>query len=136
MTGPRVYTVEEAQELVPVFIEAFDKLDKLRSRLSDVKIKLTALEMIWGSKVNEKECPDHTEGVHHVEELKELEEQFNTVLADLAARGVTVKDIETGLVDVYHVRDGHLVNLCWQRGEDEIIAWHHVDAGFAGRQDL
>ena len=136
MVGPRVYTEEEAQELVPIFVKAFDKLDGLRSRLADVKIKLTALEMIWGSKVNEKDCPDHIEGVHHLEELKGLEEQFNTVLADLAARGVTVKDIESGLVDVYHVRDGHLVNLCWKRGEKEIVAWHHVDTGFSGRQDL
>jgi len=136
MAGPRVYTVDEANALVPSFEASFTRLDELREQLRTVKIKLTALEMIWGSGVNQADCPDHKEGVDLVRQLKELEEAFNAVLAGLAERSVTVKDIESGLLDVFHVRDGTLVNLCWQRGEERFKAWHHVDAGFAGRQPL
>ena len=136
MPGPHVYTVEEANALVPDLETAFTRLDELRDQLRAVKIKLTALEMIWGSSVNQRDCPDHKEGVDLMRQLKELEEAFNAVLAELGQRSVTVKDIDTGLLDVFHVREGTLVNLCWKRGEPQFAAWHHVDAGFAGRQPL
>jgi hypothetical protein len=136
MTGPRVYTVAEANALVPSFEAAFADLDKLRAQLRAAKIKLTALEMIWGAGVNEASCPDHDEGLSLLEQLKALEEAFNTVLASLAEHGATVKDVDSGLLDLYHVREGVLVHLCWKRGESEFVAWHHVDTGYANRQPL
>jgi len=136
MPGPRIYTVEQANELVPELEQAFARLDTLRDQLRNAKIKLTAIEMIWGSKVNDDDCPDHNEGVHLVRQLKELEESFQTVLQELAEHSATVKDVEAGLIDLYHVRDGQLVFLCWKRGEKKFEAWHHVDAGFAGREPL
>ena len=136
MSGPRVYTVDEAQALVPSFEKAFERLDALREQLRHTKIKLTAIEMIWGNRINDAACPDHGEGMHLVKQLKELEESFQTVLQELAEVSATVKDVESGLVDLYHVRDGHLVCLCWKRGEKRFEAWHHVDTGFADRQPL
>ena len=136
MPGPRVYTVDQANRLVPDLERAFGRLDGLRAQLRDCKIKLTAIEMIWGNKVNDADCPDHQEGVHLVKQLKELEESFQAVLSELAEHSATVKDVEAGLVDLYHVRDGHLVCLCWKRGEEGFSSWHHVDAGFAGREPI
>ena len=136
MPGPRVYTVEEAQALVPSLEQAFARLDVLRERLRQLKIKLTALEMIWGSKIKERDFPDHSEGQDLMRQLKEVEEGFQSVLSDLGEQSVTVKDVESGLCDLYHVRDGRLVFLCWKRGEKVFEAWHHVDAGFAGREPL
>jgi hypothetical protein len=35
------------------------------------------------------------------------------------------------------MKNGRVVLLCWQLGEDdEIEWWHETDAGFAGRQRL
>jgi hypothetical protein len=136
MVGPRVFTVDEANELVPKFEQAFTQIDELRAQLRATKIKLTALEMIWGGELQKKTCPDRGEVASLVEQLKELEERFQAVLAGLAQDSVTVKDVEQGLVDIYHVRDGRLVNLCWKRGEEAITTWHHVDEGFTGREPL
>ncbi len=136
MPGPRVYELEEANELIPVFENAFEELDALREQLRTAKIKLNALEMIWGSALSEKENPDFKERTSLLEELKKLEEQFGEVVNRLAEVGATVKDLDMGLVDLYHVREGHLVCLCWKRGEDEILAWHDVDTGYSDRQDL
>ncbi len=136
MPGPHVYTVAQADALVPQLESAFARLDALRESLRQAKIKLTALEMIWGSKVSSTDCPDHAEALHLMRQLKELEESFQVVLNELGELSATVKDVETGLVDLYHVRDGHLVFLCWKRGEPRFEAWHDVDAGFAGRQAL
>lgn len=55
------------------------------------------------------------------------------VLQDL---GITVKDINQGLVDFPAQRDGREVYLCWRYDEASITHWHEVDAGFAGRQPL
>lgn len=136
MPGPRVFSVADANALIPGFETAFREFDRLRERLKATKIKLSALEMIWGQELFDGDCPDHSEGQSLVAELKSLEEDVRGVLAGLAEEGATVKDVNTGLVDVYHVRDGQLVFLCWKRGEPAFEAWHHVDAGFADREPL
>jgi hypothetical protein len=41
-----------------------------------------------------------------------------------------------GLVDFPALWDGRLVYLCWKLGEPEVLYWHEIDAGFAGRQPL
>lgn len=55
---------------------------------------------------------------------------------EIANLGVEIKDFERGLCDFPHMRDGRVVYLCWQRGEDAVEWWHDTDAGFAGRQRL
>lgn len=136
MAGPPVYTVESANELVPHFEQAFTRLDSFREHMKALKIKLTALEMIWGPAVNEKDCPDHQEGQALLEQMKETQEEFQAVVVELGELGAQVKDMDEGLVDLYHVHDGRLVFLCWKRGEECFEHWHHVDEGFAERQPL
>jgi hypothetical protein len=55
---------------------------------------------------------------------------------DLAALGVQVKDLDTGLLDFPSLRDDEEILLCWRLGEDQIRYWHTLDGGFAGRQPL
>ena len=55
---------------------------------------------------------------------------------EIQARGVLVKDLDTGLVDFPAVREGEEVLLCWQLGEDEVAWWHRPEDGFAGRRPL
>jgi hypothetical protein len=58
----------------------------------------------------------------YVEELRDL--------------GVEPKGAIEGLVDFPAQIDGRLVYLCWKLGEPEVLYWHEIDAGFAGRQPL
>lgn len=136
MVGPRVFTVEEAGALIPEFESAFGRIDSLRDQLRTAKIKLNALEMIWGPTLAEASCPDAGEARALIEQLKEHEDEVGSVLRHLVELGATVKDVHGGLVDLYHVRDGRLVFLCWKRGEDAFVAWHHVDTGFGDRRAL
>lgn len=48
--------------------------------------------------------------------------------------GVLVKDPDSGLVDFLARRRGKEVYICWRYGEDELLYWHDIQAGFAGRQ--
>jgi hypothetical protein len=136
LAGPRVYTVDEVNELIPELERRFLELDELRRKLKISKIRLDALEMIWGDQIHKNDCPDHGEYDHHLEELKATEEQFQKTAGSFSEFSATVKGLDPGLLDFYGVHDGHLVFLCWRRGEEKCEFWHHVDAGFAGRQPV
>ena len=136
MSGPRVYTVDEVNAMIPLLEERFIALDELRRKLKIIKIRLDATEMIWGEQIHKKDCPDHHEYEHHLEDLKNAEEQFQKIAASFTEFSATVKGLDPGLLDFYGVRDGYLVYLCWRRGEDKCEYWHHIDTGFAGRQKL
>ena len=57
-------------------------------------------------------------------------------LAALDALGVILKDLEEGLVDFLHMREGKVVFLCWRLGEAEVRFWHEVGAGYDARKPL
>lgn len=136
VSGPRVFTVEEVDALLPDLEGRFVKLDGIRGKLRAAKIKLDALEMIWGDAIHKRDNPDHGEFEHHLETLKALEEEFQQVGASFGEFGATVKGLDPGLLDFYAVRDKRLVFLCWRRGEPRCEYWHPIDAGFAGRQRI
>jgi hypothetical protein len=39
-------------------------------------------------------------------------------------------------VDFPSIRDGEQIFLRWEEGEDEIVFWHDLDAGYGGRRPL
>jgi hypothetical protein len=57
-------------------------------------------------------------------------------LEEIQGLGGTTKDLELGLVDFPHLRDGREVNLCWRFGEERITHWHGLDEGYARRKPL
>ncbi len=134
MPGPRVYTIAEARDLVPKLAAIFLKIDGIKKKLRIVNIRANALELIWGARVHEAECPDHLEFLHHLEEMKQLEDDVDALTRRIVRLGGQVKCVDPARVDFFGVRDGRLVQWCWTRGEKTIEHWHHVDEGFTGRQ--
>lgn len=57
-------------------------------------------------------------------------------LEELAARGIVLRDTETGLVDFPAELDGEPVFLCWRLGEDEVGFYHGEHGGFRSRRPL
>jgi hypothetical protein len=69
----------------------------------------------------------------------ELALHFGTVETGVKAilsLGILIKDLDSGLLDFLGTRAGRDVFLCWRHGEDDILFWHDLDAGFAGRQPI
>ncbi len=67
---------------------------------------------------------------------KEMEELV-TIVKKIASEGVQIKSIDNGLLDFPHVRrNGEEVFLCWKNGESEIMFWHEIEIGFAGRKKI
>jgi hypothetical protein len=50
--------------------------------------------------------------------------------------GVTLREIETGLIDFPALASGRQIWLCWRLGEGPIEFWHELGDGFGGRQAL
>ena len=50
--------------------------------------------------------------------------------------GVTLREIETGLIDFPALATGRQIWLCWRLGEGDIAFWHELGDGFGGRQAL
>lgn len=136
MPGPRVYTLDEVNALVPRLAKTFARIDAIRAELRVLHIRVQALELIWGTKLRDEDNPDHGELVHHVAEMKQLEDEVEELTQGVVQMSGAVKSIDPPLVDFCGVRDGRLIHWCWTRGERRIEHWHHTDAGFAGRQPV
>lgn len=50
--------------------------------------------------------------------------------------GITLREIETGLIDFPALASGRQIWLCWRLGEGDIAFWHELGDGFGGRQAL
>jgi len=68
--------------------------------------------------------------------MQGLIDQMAAGVARIDALGLTLRDIEHGLVDFPALVSGRPVWLCWQRGETAIDWWHGLDSGFSGRRAL
>jgi hypothetical protein len=66
-------------------------------------------------------------------ELEIEEEKLQSYSDELKSLGVELKG-EDGLCDFRSIMNGREVYLCWRLGEPEVMFWHDLDAGFAGRQ--
>lgn len=125
--------MEEANELVPDLELAFGRLGRLRGEASVIVEALgggeRAMEVLNGGP------PDPgLEG--QAARFRALVQEINTIVEQVNDMGCLVKDLDSGLVDFYGVRDGEPVFLCWQFGEPAVAHWHPVEGGFASRQPI
>jgi hypothetical protein len=123
---PRYFSVEEANQVVRQIQPLLSKILEIRQRVLERRPELIPLlQKVRGNGGN-RQASELVDEFRRLEELVEL----------IQASGAIVKDINQGLIDFPHWRDGREVYLCWQFGEDEIRYWHEIDAGYAGRQPL
>ncbi len=122
----KLFTVEEANALLPRLKELLDDLaihrDALREKAPHLEPILRAAGANGGGRVGSEY------GV----------EAYNLYLAIERIRGlgVLLKDLDMGLLDFPHERDGRVVFLCWHPPEESVAFWHEIEAGYAGRRPL
>ena len=63
-------------------------------------------------------------------------DQMTAAVARIDALGITLRDIERGLIDFPALVNGRQIWLCWQLGELEIAHWHELETGFGSRRPL
>ncbi len=134
--GPRVFTVREANALIPRIAQCFIEFDGIRDRLRRVKAKIDVLEMLWADEVQSESNPDNREYRHYVEEVEKSKQAYEAVTRRLVEMEVVLKSVDTGLIDFYGVVESRLVFLCWKRGEKAVDWYHHLEDGYPGRREI
>jgi hypothetical protein len=131
----KIFSVEEANRLLPFLEEAIDALAGLAREAIALRRDLDVLKAIAGSGASESN-PDIRLLREKEAALSALHDRFRSDLAAVSAHGCIVRDLELGLVDFYTMAHGRVVCLCWRRGEPRIEYWHPLDEGFSGRRPL
>jgi hypothetical protein len=127
MAEKKYFTVEEANRLLPYVKAIVEELQRGHRRLQRQRPAAEALAQKAGGNGGGGEASTY---------LVEYSATLHRGMARLEALGVLLKDVEVGLIDFPHWREGREVYLCWKFGEERIDYWHDIDAGYAGRQPL
>ena len=75
-------------------------------------------------------------GVENDPKIQKFADDIEKFMQELEEIGCYFKDwnFSIGLIDFPAIFDGREVFLCWRSDEDDIMYYHDVDAGFAGRK--
>jgi len=122
----KFFTVEEANAILPRVRVMVEEMMLLRAEAMAMRPD------VWP--ILEKAV--NNGGSSKAGELFVIFSRFQKLFKELHAMGCELKGLENGLIDFLSMRDGQKVYLCWRYNEPEIAYWHHLDAGFAGRQPL
>lgn len=113
------YTVAEARGV----------LDRLRPSIESlIAVRADAAEL---SAAVRSGTPSPLGGVP---ELKAAQARFDELLSEIAAADLQVKGVAPLLLDFPAELSGESVLLCWLEGDRELLWYHRVDLGFAGRR--
>ncbi len=123
---PKLFTVEEANALLPRLRELLKDVavhrDSMREKVTHLEPILKASVLNGGGRIGSEYGVEAYNLYLAIERIREL--------------GVILKDLDMGLLDFPHEREGRVVFLCWHPPEESVEYWHDLDAGYAGRQPL
>jgi hypothetical protein len=130
----RTFTLDEAQELLPVLesllrtaIDGKKLIESVDAEFQEIAKKVfvrggMSLNVVYLAR--------------RKAEREKAVQRVKDAMAEIDAIGVQVKDLDIGLLDFPCSVDGQIVLLCWKLGEKTITHWHGVSEGFAGRKPV
>jgi hypothetical protein len=68
--------------------------------------------------------------------MQGIVDQMAAAVARIDALGITLRDIERGLIDFPALVAGRPIFLCWELGESDVVFWHEVETGYGSRRPL
>jgi hypothetical protein len=126
ITPERVFSLSEANHLIP-------QLQKHLATVQEGKeVLVRTREEVSRASANAAFGGGTAVGKPYVKGLLDI----STNLQAIHELGVVVKDIDLGLCDFPHIREGRVVYLCWKLGEKEIRWWHEVTTGYKDRRPI
>ncbi len=129
----KMFTLQEANELIPRLNELIEKLKSKRDEISFLEMEIDVLELLNQS-ASDRASENPVEG--KLQEYEKSVNEFYSLIEEVHGTGCFLKNIESGLVDFYTVYKGRVVYLCWCFGEPEITSWHDIGRGYGARQPL
>ena len=129
----RLFTLEEASDLIPWLEEKLKELALLYSRLKQSQLDYQDLS-------RRRNNNGHSSSDEEIESARKDVNKFSGEIESgmeaILQEGILVRHVESGLVDFPSTRDGREVYLCWLLGEKDIGFWHETNVGYSSRQPL
>ena len=136
MDPQKIFSVDEANELVPLLSLEFERIHRMRRHVVEhvEVLQNHGVDLDPSRPLDRQDVPDACwkEAVRLVQIVKEI----GNAVERINEAGCLVKDLDVGLVDFYSVVDGEPVFLCWQYGETQVGHYHGLDEGFGSRRPL
>lgn len=129
----KLFTIEEANARLPLVRAIVADMMQLARELMDRSERLRQLAA-GRTRGSTDVYRDELEQVQM--DLDRDSDKLQGYIDELMALGVEPKSATEGLVDFPSMVDGRLAYLCWRYNEPEVLYWHDLEAGFAGRQPL
>ncbi len=127
---PKVFTLQEAESLLPQVAAQVARLRALRRGIVALQARVDIEELAGPGAAS----AGTVRGL--LEAMESQVREFHAQRRALRGLGCELKDLAQGLVDFLAEHQGQLVYLCWMEGEERITHWHELDQGFAGRRPL
>ncbi|MBI4547311.1 MAG: DUF2203 domain-containing protein [Ignavibacteriae bacterium] len=119
------FTVDQARRMLSGIRHLIEEIVTLKKKLDKQGYDIYTHQYFGGSGPNgQRVFP------HELERLVKIAKKLNQ-------KGILTKSLDEGLIDFPHIRsNGEEVYLCWKLGEDDILFWHRIADGYAGRKPL
>jgi len=127
---PRLFTVDEANELLPNVRILVEQI------LENIRRLKSASETVIRKEGLDPETPNLMNRLRDDSEIAKLIGQVKGWVDEINSYGCICKGVEQGLIDFPCMLGAEVVFLCWQIGESSINHWHRIEDGFAGRKPL
>lgn len=138
------YSIDDANARL---VELRPLLERLRAQRADlVRLRDLAVDRISSVEAREEapagrggggERPEDDEELRRIRmRMQGIVDQMQAAVGQIDAWGITLRDIESGLVDFPALVNGRQVWLCWRLGEDDVDWWHELSTGFDSREPL
>ena len=127
---PRLFTVDEANELLPNVRVLVEQI------LENIRRLKSASETVIRKEGLDPETPNLMNRLRDDSEIAKLIGQVKGWVEEINSYGCICKGVEQGLIDFPCMLGAEVVFLCWQIGEPGIGYWHRIEDGFAGRKPL
>lgn len=132
----RIFDIDAATEALTEVAPLLANLADQRLELIRLRDRALAAHQAAGVGPSEAAPLDEDEARLLKLRMQGVIDQMAAAVARIDALGITLRDIERGLIDFPAEADGRRVWLCWQLGEDAIAFWHELEAGFGARRPL
>jgi hypothetical protein len=144
----RFFDLDEANSTLP---EVRDILESLRDQRAElIRLRDEVVDRTAESDRTADQAHAHGEGSTSADastatdaDLRVLRLRMQGVIDRMQAGvvridelGITLREIETGLIDFPAIASGRQIWLCWRLGEGDVAWWHELSDGFSGRQEL
>mgnify|MGYP000598560423 CR=1 FL=1 len=133
LTGPRLFTLDEAQRMLPlvrsIVRDIIERYAAFKDRVEFYRAGQEALKQGFPP-------PDGWHRERVAREIDALKDDVMAVVGELTELGADLRDYEEGMVDFPARLGEDIVYLSWKLGEDKVGHWRPLDGTDGPRRAL